>query len=122
MLLDDARSIKAALATMNPTARYATQLLASNIAEDLSLLDRNEDLQQMALRCCAAAFVENGGDLDLERARFVNFLDDHGVNVLDIAVSIIICIAKDANRKRTWGNIGKAAAAVGLVGLGAFFG
>ena len=122
MILEDSRSVKAALATMNPRARLATQLLATQIVEDITLLDTDEDLKQLALRCCAVAFVEAGGDLDTQADKFMSFLDDHAANVLDIAVSVVLCMAKDARKKQTWGAIGKAAAAIGLVGLGAFFG
>jgi hypothetical protein len=42
--------------------------------------------------------------------------------VLDLAVSIVLCVAKDGQRRKIWGNVGKVAALVGAAALGAFFG
>lgn len=125
MLLDDAPSIKAALATMNPTAREATQLLAHRILERPALLDQDEELKKEALQACAVSFSRAGYSIKEDQDRFIGFLDDHGANVLDLAVSIVLCMARDAKRRQTWGVVGKVAAGLGMVGaaaLGAFFG
>jgi len=122
MLLDDAPSIKAALATMNPIARIATQHLAQKILEQPTLLEDNEEIKEQALYSCAAAFVHAGYDLETDQQQFASFLENHGANVLDLAVSIVLCIAKDIQRRRKWGTFGKAAALIGAAALGAFFG
>lgn len=121
MLLDDAPSIKAALATMNPTARTATQVLANKLFEAPSLLQDDDELKQQALFSCAAAFCHAGYDLEKDDQRFMTFLEDHVANVLDIAVSILLVTAKKAETRRMWGNIGKVAALAGAAALGAFF-
>lgn len=122
MLLDDAPSIKAALATMNPTARTATQILAQRILERPTLLDDNDEIKKQALYSCAAAFIDAGYDLERDEQRFASFIEDHGANVLDLAVSIVLCMARDGQRRKMWGNVGKVAALVGAAALGAFFG
>ncbi len=122
MILEDAPSIKAALATMNPTARMATQVLAHKILEQPSLLQDNEGIKKQALYACAAAFTNAGYDLERDEARFGIFLEDHGANVIDLAVSIVLCMANDAKKRKMWGNVGKVAALVGAAAMGAFFG
>ncbi|MCA9287203.1 MAG: hypothetical protein KDA05_01380 [Phycisphaerales bacterium] len=122
MILDDAPSIRAALATMNPMARTATQVLAQKLLEHPALLNDNEQIKKQALYACAAAFVDAGWDLERDEQRFASFIEDHGANVLDLAASIVLCMARDHQRRKVWGNVGKVAALVGAAALGAFFG
>ena len=122
MLLDDAASIRAALATMNPAARSATQDLSGKILRCPELLQDPEELQRQTILSLACAFTRAGYDLEDDRQRFTRFLEDHASNVLDLAVSIIYCVAKDQQRRERWGKVGKVAALVGAVALGAFFG
>lgn len=122
MLLDDAASIKAALATMHPMARTATQVLVHEIARAPQLLDDGEGIKKKAFEACAAAFLSSGHDLTADRAKFIEFLEHHGANVLDLAVSIIICVARSEQKQRRWGVAAKVASLVGAAALGAFFG
>ncbi len=122
MILYDITSIKAALATMNPTARTATHILARKIIERPRLFDDEEEMREEALYSCAEAFVGAGYDLERDQQRFVSFIEDHGANVLDLAISVVLCIAKISHRRKIWGNVGKVATIVGAAALGAFFG
>jgi hypothetical protein len=107
---------------MNPIARTATQVLAHKILEQPSLLDDNEAIKKQALYACAAAFTNAGFDIKRDELRFGFFLEDHGANVLDLAVSIVLCMASNAKKRQMWGTVGKVAALVGAAALGAFFG
>jgi hypothetical protein len=125
VILDDAASIKAALATMNPVAREATQLLVHRIAQEPTLLQEQDKLRAEALQSCTLSFLRAGNNLKDNREKFERFLDDHGANVLDLAVSVILFTLKDARWRQVKGVLGKVAAGVGIVGaaaLGAFFG
>jgi hypothetical protein len=122
MLLDDSTTIKAALATMNPIARDATQLLAREIIDNPTLLNENNALARTAMIACASAFARAGYDLSAHEERFERFIENHAANVMDLAVSVVLCAAKDAKRRQMWGSFGKVAALVGAAALGAFFG
>jgi hypothetical protein len=122
MLLEDRNAIKAALATMNPVARNATQLLAGEIMANPSLLEDGDSLVMIASAACASAFSRAGFDPSADEERFERFLEDHAENVLDLAVSVVLCAAKDEKRRQMWGNFGKVAAVLGAAALGAFFG
>jgi hypothetical protein len=125
MLLDDPASVKAALATMNPTAREATQLLVHRIIERPILLDQREEMQTEALQACAISFLRSGRNIQENQPEWAAFLENHGANVIDIAVSVVLCLERDAQRRKRWGLVGKIAAGVGMIGaaaLGAYFG
>lgn len=122
MIIEDMTTLKAALATMNPTARTATHVLAEALLQDPSLIQRQEELQQKAIVACAGAFKAYGGDPFGDEPGFEAFLREHAANVLDLAVSVLLVSAKNAQRKATWGKVGKAAALVGAAALGAIFG
>ncbi len=107
---------------MNPIARDATSQLAVIVSENPSLLENVTDLKKHALYAIVSAYTDAGKDPERDHKAFHQFLENHAGNVLDLAVSVVLCGAKTAQRKQMWGNVGKAAALVGAAALGAFFG
>lgn len=122
MLLEDPIAIQAALATMNPVARDATQLLATIIGQKPGLILDREAIQEEAFDACAYCFCRSGHSLPADLTEFERWLGDHGANVLSLAVSIVLCIARQRDAQRRWGTVGKVAALIGAAAVGAFFG
>lgn len=121
-ILETRDAIQAAIATMNPIAKDAAQLLAHRLLENPGILEEQDSLGQEWLQACAYSYVRAGNDLETERDRFEAFLENHGSAVLNVAFSIALFIVKDAERKAKWGWLGKAAAVAAGVAIGAFFG
>lgn len=121
MLLTTAPEIKAAIATMNPIAREAAEMIASHLLQHPEILSKDDELQSAAARMTAMAMVRNGISLS-DRARTNRFFEDHGVAIMNVALSIVTFVAKEQERKRKWGWLGKAAAVGAGVLLGSLFG
>lgn len=121
-ILEDRASIRAAIATMHPTASEAAQLLAHRFVENPQILQDNEVIQKELLQACAISFARSGRNLQTNAAEFNSFLDNHRQAVLNIALSIVNFLITSTRRQQRWGWIGKAAALAGGVAVGAFFG
>lgn len=122
MLLDDGPSIKAAIATMNPVARNATQLIAKVFTAQPELLQDGEAMKRVTFDACLQAFADAGRNPMTDQELFRKFLDEHAQNALNLAVSMVLFVNRQQKSKQMWGVIGKVAALAGAAALGAFFG
>ena len=121
-ILQDRASIRAAIATMHPVARDATQLLAHRIFENPAVIQDDSKLREEWLQSCAISFARAGKNPAAHQDEFAAFLENHGSAVLNVGVSIVVYSTKSAQRKRWLGWVGKAAAVGGGIAIGAFFG
>ena len=118
-ILTTKASIEAALSTMNSLASEATKLLAHRLLDDLSLLQSEERLHREWLHACRTS--ANRAGISENDHRFASFLENHGDGIANVAISIAIFAVEEHKRKRKWGWIGTAAAAIGGAALGIFF-
>ena len=121
-ILRDRASINAAIATMHPAAREAAQLLALRLCENPAILQDEDVMRQEWLQAGAVSFARTGANSVDDDDRFADFMENHGTAFLNVGVSIALFVAADAERKRKWGWLGKAAAVAAGVAVGAFFG
>ncbi len=121
-ILQSREAIEAAIATMNPIAKEAAQLLAHRLLENPDIIDDQETLGEEWIQACAISCARAGINPHTSLARFESFLENHGSAVLNVAFSIAVFIMRDAERQQKWGWVGKAAAVAVGVALGSFFG
>ena len=120
-LLENENQIRAAIATMHPVARVAAQNLANHLLENPELLQDDEKCEKAFFGSCAFAMQQNGWDLH-DRVKVDDFLENHGHAVSNVAVSIVRFAITQAEKKRKWGWLGKAAAFTGGVIVASLFG
>ncbi len=120
-LLENEDQIRAAIAMMNPVARVAAQNLANHLLENPHIIRNDESCHKAFLGSCAFAMQQHGWDLH-DRGKIDNFLEDHGHSISNVAISIFHFAIAQAERKRKWGWIGKAAAFTGGVIVASLFG
>lgn len=118
-ILEKKASIEAAIATMNPIAKEAAQLLSHRIFENPQLIENPEEMWSELLHACAFS-ARRGGIAD--EKEFSEFLDNHSQSVLNVAVSIVLYTIKAHKKKKKWGVIGKVAALATGAAIASFFG
>lgn len=117
-LLSSKEEIRAALATMNGTARDACMLFATHLLNDPSIANDPDKLGQFCAGSIAVTLEQAGYSPD----RFLPFMENHGEAVYNVGVSILVLTAQEAENQKKWGWLGTAAAVgVGAL-LGSFFG
>jgi len=124
-ILKSRASIEAAIATMNPIAKEAAELLAHRLLENPDLVQNQTLLEDEWYQACALSLMRSGIDPRVDELRTQLFMENHGSAVINIACSIAVFIVEDARRRQRWGWIGKAAGIAALaagVAIGSFFG
>jgi hypothetical protein len=121
-LLTDKASISAAVALMTPAAREAARLLAHRIENDRTLLTDRDRLQTEWLQACVISLARAGGASSPDDPELRNFVSNHGMGVLNVAVSIIHLSDQEAKKRKWMGWLGKAAAVGVGAAIAAFFG
>ena len=120
-ILTKESEIKAAIAMLNPVARDAAQALASHILNNQDLLDNPDALNKAFVEHCLFAMGSHGWDLE-DTDRIKRFSEEHGSAVMNLAISIVAFAINQAERKRRWGWLGKAAALTAGAIIGSLFG
>lgn len=121
-ILRDRASINAAIATMNPVASEAAQLLAYRIFEQPDMLENQDAMFDEWVQVLAVTAARHGMDPAGEDPKFRHFVEQHGNAVLNVAYSIVVFAAEESERQKRWGWLGKAAAVGAGVLIGSFFG
>lgn len=120
-LLTTAAEIRAAIATMNPVARMATQSLAAFFLDNPATVRDGDMMNRAMLQHCAMAMDHHGWSLD-DKERIRKFFEDHGSAVENVTASIVVFSVRSQQRRQKWGWLGKAAAIGAGVILGSLFG
>ena len=112
-------SIEAAISTMHPVAAEAAKLLAHRMLESPKIMQSESTLRDEWIHSCAVSATRAG--MGEDDTWFESFMENHGKGVANVAISIVVFLEQEAERKRKWGWIGTAAAALGGAALGIFF-
>ena len=120
-ILENENQIRAAIAVMNPVARVAAQSLANHLLENPHVFRDDEQRERAYFGACAFAMQQAHWDLQ-DKTRVSQFFENHGEAVVNVAVSIVSLSALQAERRKKWGWIGKAAAFTGGILVASLFG
>jgi hypothetical protein len=120
-ILENEDQIRAAIAVMHPVARVAAQSLANHLLENPHIFQDEELRERAYFGACSFAMQQAKWDLN-DQSRLVQFFENHGESVANVAMSIVNLVVSQAQKRKKWGWLGKAAAFTGGLIVASLFG